>query len=151
MQSHGSDVIDIVKKIICSNDLFVNYSLRKWNINKLFAERIDYDFILDSDNYNRWMLFRISDFGKYQKVIIWLNCLDVPKAANFDLQVYFYSNLNIHNIEERLRFDSIKTHDFAKGLQYVLNYIMSKLDLNGKLIFEGKLWVDFPFDWHGYK
>ena len=37
------------------------------------VERIDYDFILESDNYNRWMFFRISDFGKYQKVIIGLN------------------------------------------------------------------------------
>lgn len=151
MQSNNSDVINIIKKIIYLNDIFVNYSLIKWDINKLLAERIDYDFILESDKYNRWMLFRISDFGKYQKVVIWLNFLDVPKAANFDLQVYFYSNLNIHNVEQRLRFGSAKTHDFAEGLQYVLNYIMSKLDLNGKLIFEGKYWIDFPFDWHEYK
>jgi hypothetical protein len=52
--------------------------------------------------------------------------------------------LNIYNVEQRLRFGSAKTHDFAKGLQYVLNYIMSKLDLNGKLIFEGKFGLTFP-------
>lgn len=61
------------------------------------------------------------------------------------------SDLNIHNVEQRLRFGSAKTHDFAEGLQYVINYIMSNLDLNGKLIFEGKYWIDFPFDWHEYK
>lgn len=151
MEDYNCYFVNIIKQIIYTNGLFVNYSLIKWNINKLLAERIDYDFILESDKDNRWMLFRISDFGKYQKVVIWLNFLDVPKAANFDLQVYFYSYLNIHNVEQRLRFESITMHDFAKGLHNVLNYIMSKLDLKGKLIFEGKYWIDSPFDWHEYK
>lgn len=50
MQSNNSDVINIIKKIIYLNDIFVNYSLIKWDINKLLAERIDYDLFWNRIN-----------------------------------------------------------------------------------------------------
>lgn len=143
--------VDVVKKVIMSNDFFHNYVLNKWNIDKVSVDHVDYNFILAAKSYNRWMLFRVSDFRKYKKVVIWLNVLETPKSANFDLQTYFTLTLKVPSLEYKFRFTSNTKNEFAKGIQNVLNYIINNLDDNGKLILEGKYWIDFPFNWHEYK
>lgn len=145
------DVVNVVKQVIISNDFFDNYVLSKWNMDKVSVDHVDYNFILTSKSYNRWMLFRVSDFGKYKKVVIWLNVLETPKSANFDLQIYFTLTLKVPSLEYKFRFTSNTKNEFAKGIQNVLNYIINNLDDNGKLILEGKYWIDFPFNWHEYK
>ncbi len=151
MKNNSFDKINSMKQIIYRHELFKNYILKNWRVNKFSSVYCDYDFLLESNTYNRWMLFRVSDFDKHHKVIIWLNLLDSPQAANFDLQTYFYNNLNIHNIENKLSFNSLSICEFLEKLKYVLDYIINNLDEIGKSIFDGRYWIDFPFDWHEYK
>ena len=151
MKNNSIDKINAIKQIIYRHELFKDYTLKNWDIKDLLSKHSDYDFFLESNTCNRWMLFRISNFVRHHKVIIWLNLLETPQAANFDLQTYFYDNLKDYSIENRLSFNSLSICEFLEKLKYALDYIISNLDEIGKSIFEGKYWIDFPFDWHEYK
>ena len=142
-----------VIKIIKSKPLFEDYTFAENAIHKIKTPKVftQYDFILNSIEKNRWILFRIEDYFNHQKIVIWINQLEEKKAVHIDLENYFFFEMKIKNIKQKLIFKATSSSALEEKLDKALDFILATSDYRLKEVFEGRFWVNMPFDWHGYK
>ncbi|MDZ4756973.1 MAG: hypothetical protein SGJ10_02385 [Bacteroidota bacterium] len=143
----------LLERILSFNILFNDYILSTKNIQKNNnpVKVTEYDFVFVSDIKNRWMFIRIEDFFTYQKLIIWINQINDKKPINFDVLSYFLSELDLKNIKQKMIFKAKSEIELEKIIESIFEFIVNNSDEKLKGIFEGKIWIDTPFDWGDYK
>jgi len=143
----------LLERILSLNILFKDYILSNKNVQKINGpvKVTEYDFVFVSENKNRWIFIRIEDFFTYQKLIIWVNQKIDKKPINFDVQGYFISELDLKNIKQKMIFKAKTEIELEKIIEGIFKFIVNNSDEKLKGIFEGKIWIDTPFDWGDYK
>lgn len=144
----------ILELIMKSFNIFSNYVLENRNIQKLNSPTkvTNYNFSFISKIYNREIYIRISDYYKHQNLLVWIRNISANNLSEkIDLELYFLGRLSNNNIKQKMIFKAKSEIELGKDIESIFEFIVNNSDEKLKGIFEGKIWIDTPFDWGDYK
>uniref|UniRef100_UPI00404A0C8A hypothetical protein n=1 Tax=Flavobacterium sp. TaxID=239 RepID=UPI00404A0C8A len=150
---HLDNIGTILERILKSYTIFFDFSLINKGTQKINSPTkiTEYDFTFISENYDRWLFIRIQDFFAHQKLIIFLNQLNVKKNINLDIESFFISELKNNTVKQKLIFKSKSEVELEKHLESIFKYLNDNSNEQLKEIIKGKTWINMPFDWGDYK
>jgi hypothetical protein len=150
---NNKTVLKLMESTIKNYELFDTYEVKRSDEKTVKSPiiRTNYDLVLESKLYDRWLFIRIEDFYKYQKLVIWFNKLWYPEPVNFSLERYFAGNENLNKSEIKWVIKIKTKENLVDKIRAIIDVIEQQNLEKVKDIIKGQSWIDLPFDWEGYK
>ncbi len=136
-------------------DIRLNYKKSEKNIQKseIVTPYIAYELKMESVRGNRELKVSLVDYTDSDCQILSVDISNIEKISSLPLNIerYLVEECNLIEANHLTRFNVSNEQELAENLNVYFKWLDQIKNPNLSKILRGDLWVDMPFDWHGYK